>query len=63
MRAPSTSSQDPKAGKELTEESRPIREWDAEEIDVQVDLGILENGKHLVDAKGVIAIAQRNYSF
>ena len=57
MRAPGTSSQDPKAGKELTEEGGPIREWNAKEIDIQVDLGILENGKHLVDANSMIAIA------
>jgi hypothetical protein len=58
MRAPGTSSQYPQAGKELAEEGWPICEWNAQEINIQVDLGILENGKDLIDANGMIAIAE-----
>ena len=62
MWARGTGSEHSKARKELTEEDWPICELNPEEIDIQVNLRILENGKHFVDAHRMIPIAQSDHS-
>src|SRR3954454_15414708 len=50
MRARGTSSEHPKRREELTEEQWPIWQLNTQQIHIQVNLRILQNGEHLVDA-------------
>src|SRR5947209_3609495 len=62
MWARGTSPEHPKARKDLTKEDWPICELNPEQIHIQVNLRILENGKHFVDGNRMIPITKSDDS-